>query len=113
MPLTLGFHFHQIDAPPLLPAWFGSPVSFVAPVLVPNTVPPPTSTVAAVAKSSFVGAGAIDVWYAPRPKVATVSVSAASSIMRSVTGAWGMPVVGSRHVEPPFVERNTPTSVPT
>src|SRR5437867_1531527 len=49
---------YQTEAPPRLPAWFGSRGSFAAPSFRPVTEPAPPSTACAAAKSSFAGARA-------------------------------------------------------
>ncbi len=43
---------YQIDAPPAFPAWFGSPVSLVAPTLEPMAVPARPESGGAEAKAS-------------------------------------------------------------
>src|SRR5215213_3898526 len=48
-------HFHQTDFPPALPAWFGSPGSFVAPSFPPVKSPPTPPIRRASEKESFVG----------------------------------------------------------
>src|SRR5439155_17433709 len=57
--------FHQTDFPPPLPAWFGSPVSLVASMLLPVAVFvvlfDGIAIVKAVAKLSFRGAVEVDV----------------------------------------------------
>src|SRR5437762_11344089 len=47
---------HQTDLPPALPAWFGSPVSLVAPTLEPLSVAEEPLAAVALAKLSFTGA---------------------------------------------------------
>jgi hypothetical protein len=49
---------YQTEAPPELPAWFGSPGSLVAPTLDPPAVPEAPASACALAKSSFAGAPA-------------------------------------------------------
>jgi hypothetical protein len=44
---------YQTDLPPTLPAWFGSPGSFVAPTLVPLTIPLLPERTCAAAKASL------------------------------------------------------------
>jgi len=45
-----GVHCHQTEAPPVLPAWFGSPDSFVAPTLEPVVEPDAPDSVIALVK---------------------------------------------------------------
>jgi hypothetical protein len=49
-------HRYQTDFPPASPAWFGSPISFVAPTFDPATLPEGVARSCEAAKSSFVGA---------------------------------------------------------
>ena len=66
LPLAAGVHDHQTDRPPALPAWVGSPLSLVAPTLLPVRVPVAPLSTCAFAKASLAGA----------PEVVTVSVAA-------------------------------------
>src|SRR5688500_8869508 len=50
-------HANQIDLPPALPAWFGSPASLVAPIVVADVVPLPPAIVLAAASASFATPG--------------------------------------------------------
>jgi hypothetical protein len=50
---------YQIDAPPALPAWLGSPDSLVAPAFEPVAVPLAPETTCALAKLSFAGAAVL------------------------------------------------------
>ena len=50
-------HRYQIECPPALPAWLGSPVSLVALALLPVRVPELAVSACALAKASFAGAG--------------------------------------------------------
>ncbi len=50
-----GVHCHHTDLPPVLPAWLGSPLSLVAPTLLPVTVAPAAATVIRLAELSFAG----------------------------------------------------------
>src|SRR5262249_58898271 len=59
VPLTLGVHVNQSEAPPWSPACSGSPVSFVMPVLSVPSDPLLGSRATALAKSSFGGVVAI------------------------------------------------------
>ena len=56
VPLFGAVHLNQIDFPPALPAWLGSPVSFVALTVVPVAVPASPVMEVAPAKLSFVKA---------------------------------------------------------
>ena len=47
---------YQTDLPPALPAWLGSPVSFVAPTFLPYTVVEAPVNVCRLAKLSLSGA---------------------------------------------------------
>ena len=46
-------HEYQTEWPPALPAWFGSPGSFVAPTVVPLMLPFASSITVAFANMSF------------------------------------------------------------
>ena len=48
---------YQIECPPALPAWLGSPVSLVALALLPVTLPELPLSACALAKASFAGGG--------------------------------------------------------
>src|SRR6185503_2079215 len=48
---------YQIECPPALPAWLGSPLSLVALALPPVTLPELPLSAWALAKASFAGAG--------------------------------------------------------
>src|SRR5213594_3062111 len=48
---------YQIERPPALPAWLGSPLSFVAFTLLPLTVPETPLMLWALAKASLAGGG--------------------------------------------------------
>src|SRR6266404_692437 len=56
LPAAGAVHDHQTDLPPTLPAWFGSPVSLVAPTLEPLSVAEEPLAAVALAKLSFTGA---------------------------------------------------------
>ena len=59
VPSTGGVNCHQTDGPPLLPAWAGSPVCLVAPLLVPSTgLLDVSDRVAGASKRSLAGAAA-------------------------------------------------------
>jgi hypothetical protein len=58
-PVAGATHRYQMLAPPALPAWFGSPVSFVADTLVPDVVPLEAESVRAALKASFAGAASV------------------------------------------------------
>src|SRR3989442_921759 len=53
-------HRYHTECPPALPAWLGSPLSFVAPELVPVTVPLLPLIDWALAKASFAGCARTD-----------------------------------------------------
>src|SRR5438046_2892707 len=59
VPLAGATQRYQMEAPPELPAWFGSPDSFVAPTLEPVAVPLVPETTCAFAKLSFAGAATV------------------------------------------------------
>ncbi len=54
-PAAVGVIFHQTDAPPPLPAWRGSPVSFVADALLPLVVPEAEVSAIALEKALLAG----------------------------------------------------------
>ena len=66
-PPTAGVQAYQIDPPPALPAWLGSPVCLVAPVLVAVMVPELPVITWALANASLGGTP---------PVAVTVSVAA-------------------------------------
>ena len=55
LPLAGAVQLYQMDAPPVLPAWFGSPDSFVARMFVPFVVPCEPLIVVAALELSFDG----------------------------------------------------------
>jgi hypothetical protein len=57
-PVCGAVHEYQTDAPPLLPAWFGSPGSLFAPTFVPVVEPEAPLIVCAAEKLLFAGPAA-------------------------------------------------------
>ena len=57
-PPVEGVQRYQMEAPPALPAWLGSPGSLVAPAFDPFAVPDVPETTCALAKLSLTGAAA-------------------------------------------------------
>src|SRR2546423_3213546 len=55
VPLAGAVQRYQIECPPALPAWLGSPASLVAPTLVPARLPLEPLTTCAAAKLSLAG----------------------------------------------------------
>ena len=55
VPLAGAVHANQTEAPPALPAWFGSPGSFVAPTFEPVAEPLEPEIDCAFANMSFAG----------------------------------------------------------
>src|ERR1035441_5693134 len=56
VPLAGATQRNQTEAPPVFPAWFGSPASLVAPTVLPDVVPETPAIVVALAKLSLAGA---------------------------------------------------------
>jgi len=60
VPETDGVQRYQIECPPTLPAFAGSPVSFVAPTVEPVSVPESAGSACAFANRSFAGAPEVE-----------------------------------------------------
>src|SRR5688500_2819060 len=89
-------HVYQIDFPPVIPAWLGSPTSAVALTLFARAKPPVGSRLIASAKLSFVGASWADMadGTASRNRAATsgarrtgTSSKIQATVLRMVDGA--------------------------
>jgi hypothetical protein len=77
-PFAVGVQRYQIEAPPELPAWLGSPDSLVAPTVEPLVVPVVPEIACAFANMSFAGAAP---WRAPTPVAhASATKSATSAV---------------------------------
>src|SRR5215218_8226795 len=73
-PLYGAVHLYQIEPPPGLPAWFGSPSSFVASVLSAPSHPVRSVRASALAKRSFAGGVArADAGTSPTTSATTVA----------------------------------------
>ena len=76
VPLAGAVQRYQIEAPPALPAWFGSPGSFVAPTFEPVAVPLEPAIVWAFANMSLAGAAAD---FAAAPDAAISAIASATT----------------------------------
>jgi hypothetical protein len=65
LPVAGATQRYQIEAPPLFPAWFGSPASLVAPAFDPVAVPLDPEIDWALANMSFAGAAPVRAWTVP------------------------------------------------